>query len=79
MNLSNIEYHQSFEDRHTNLVLKFAYLKDLENMDPFSKSGVDRGKESEQGNGGVDVTTLITYKTPFVVNGELVTVSLNLV
>ena len=45
---------------------------------PVNISGVDRGKESEQGNVGIDVTIVITYKTPFVVNGELVTVSLDL-
>ena len=48
-NLGNIEYHQSVAEHHPNLVLKFAYLKDLEDVDPFNISGVDRRKESEQG------------------------------
>ena len=43
-----------------------------------SISVVDGGKESEQGKGGVDVTTVIAYKTPFVVNGKPVTLSLAL-
>ena len=53
-------------------------MKDIEDVDLFNISGVDRGKESKQGKRGVDVTTLITYKTPFVVNGKPVTASLSL-
>ena len=31
------------------MVLKFTYLEDLEDVDPFNISGVDGKKESEQG------------------------------
>ena len=75
LNLVNLEYHQSVAERHPNLVLKFAYLKDLEDVNPFNISGVDGGKESEQGKGVVDVTALITYKTTFVVKRKPMTVS----
>ena len=34
------------------MVLEFAYLKDLDGMDPSDISGVNGGKESEQGKGG---------------------------
>ena len=44
LNLVNIEYHQSVTERHPNFVLKFAYLKDLDEVDPFSINGVDGGK-----------------------------------
>ena len=47
-------------------------------MDPFNISGVDKRGKSEQVNGGVDVTKVITYKISFVVNGKPVTVSLAL-
>ena len=47
-------------------------------MDPFSISGVDSEKESEQGKGGLDSTTGVTYKTPFGVIRKQVTVSLAL-
>ena len=76
--MGNIEYHQSVSERQPSFVLTFAYLKDLEDVDPLNISVVDGGKEGEQGNGGVYVTTVITYKTPFVVNGKPVTVSLAL-
>ena len=36
MNLRNIEYHQSVAERHPNLVLKFVYLKDMDDFDPFN-------------------------------------------
>ena len=74
----NIECHQSVAERHPILVLKFVYLKDLEDVYTFNISGVDRGRENEHGNGEVDVTALITYKTPFMINGKPVTVSLAL-
>ena len=44
LNLVNIEYHQSFVERHPNLVLKFSYLKDMEDVDPLNISGVYGGK-----------------------------------
>ena len=40
LNLVNIEYHQAVVDRHPNLVLKFAYLKNLYDVDTFNISGV---------------------------------------
>ena len=46
-------------------MLKFAYLKDLDDEDPFNISGVNRRRESEQGKGGVEVTTVIKYKNLF--------------
>ena len=47
-------------------------------MDPFNKSGVDRGKESEQLKVGLDVTAVINYKNTFAVNRKRVTFSLAL-
>ena len=51
----------------------------MDGMDSFNKSGVDGRKESKQGIGGLEVTTSTTYKTPFVVHRQLVTVILALV
>ena len=59
-------------------MLKFVYLKDLDDVDPFNISGLYGGKESEQGKRGVDVTAVTIYKTTFVVNRKLTTVSLAL-
>ena len=44
LNLLNLDYHQSVEELQSNLVFKFAYLKDLDDVDPFNVSGVDVGK-----------------------------------
>ena len=60
------------------MVLKFAHLKDLDDVGPFNISGIYRVKQSEQVKGGVDMTEIIAYKNPFVVNGKPVTVYLNL-
>ena len=79
MDLGIIEYHKSVPERHPNLVLKFAYLKDLYDVDPFNISGVDGGKEIEQGKLGLDVTAVITYQNTFVVNGQPMTAPLALV
>ena len=43
-NQGNMDYHQSAAERHPNLGLKFACMKDLDGVDPFNISGVDRGK-----------------------------------
>ena len=48
-------------------------------MDTLNKSVVEILKESVQGKRGVDDNIIITYKTPYVANGQLVTVSLSLV
>ena len=78
-NLLNIEYYQSVTERNPILVLKCSYLKDLDDVDPFSIRGVLGRKQSEQGRLGLDFTAVITYKTRLVVNGKPVTVSLDLV
>ena len=59
-------------------VFKFEYSKDLDEVDPFNISGLYGGKTSEHGNVGVEFTSVINYKTTFVVNRKLVTVSLAL-
>ena len=49
LNLENMDYHQSVAERHTNLVLKFAYLKDLDNVDPFNYQWSIRRKRKRTG------------------------------
>ena len=44
LNFLNIEYDQSVPEHHPNLMLKLAYLKYLDGMDPFNISGLDGGK-----------------------------------
>ena len=73
--LGNMDYHQSVADCHPNLVLQFLHLKDLDNMDSFNRSGLDRGMKSKKGKLGVDVTELVMYKNNFVVSGQPVTSS----
>ena len=78
-NSGNLGYHQSVSEHHSNLVLKSAYLKDLDDVYPFNIIQVDGGKESEQGKQGVEVTAFITYISTFDVNKIPVTVSLALI
>ena len=40
LNLGNLEYQQSVSECHPNLVLKFAFLKNLEDVDLINISGV---------------------------------------
>ena len=44
LNLGNFEYHQSVAELHPNLVLKFSYLKDIDDVDSFNINGVYGGK-----------------------------------
>ena len=48
-NLGNMYYHQLVADLHPNLVSKFAYLKDLDDVYPFNINKVDKGKEDNHG------------------------------
>ena len=41
LNWRNLEYHQSVAYLHPNLLLNFAYLKDLDDVDPFNISRVE--------------------------------------
>ena len=41
LNFRYMYYHQSVAERHPNLVLKFVYLEDMDDMDPFNISGLD--------------------------------------
>ena len=51
LNMGNMDYHQSFAERHPNLVLKFLYLKNLDVVAPFNISGGYGLKESKKGRG----------------------------
>ena len=42
--LVSLEYHQSVAELHPDLVLKFVYLKDMEDLDLFNISGLYGGK-----------------------------------
>ena len=44
LNLVHLEFHQSVVELHPHLVLKFAYLKDLDDVDPFNIIRLDAGK-----------------------------------
>ena len=49
LKLGIMDYHQSVAECHPTLVLKFAYLKDMDDVDPSNINGVDVVKENEQG------------------------------
>ena len=78
MDLEDLEYHQSVAENHPNLMSKFEYLKDLDDVDPFNISRLSEEKDSEKGKVGIDVTSVINYKTNFVVNRKPVTVYLTI-
>ena len=46
LNLGNLNYHRLVAERQPNLVLKLAYFKDLENVDPFNTNGFGGVKKS---------------------------------
>ena len=78
LDLVNLDFRQSVEECHPNLVLKFSYLNDMDDVDLFNICGVDEVKEKKQLKGEVYVTVVITYKTNCVVNIQPVTVSITL-
>jgi hypothetical protein len=69
LNLGRLSYHESIRETHPELVHQFAYIKDLEHVNEFAIGGV------EHDGPGITVTALITYKTPFKVNGAPVLIT----
>lgn len=53
----------------------FSYLKDCDGLSPFGLGGVVNGENEESSD---DIEASITYKTPFVVNGREVLITLGL-
>ena len=45
LNLGNLEYHQSVAECHPKLMLKFAYLKDMDDVNTLNTSGLESGKK----------------------------------
>jgi hypothetical protein len=72
LNLGRLPYHLSIYKTCPHLVESFVYLKDVDYLDEFSIGGVD-----EHGN-ETKVTAVITYKTPFRMSGQAVSVSFGL-
>ena len=44
LDLVNLEYHQSVAEHHPNLVMKFSFFKDMDDVYPFHVRVVDRRK-----------------------------------
>ena len=43
LNLVNLDYHHSVSEGHPNLVMKFVYLRDLDDVGVFNIIGVHGG------------------------------------
>ena len=69
LNLGKLSYHQSIYQARPDLVHQFAFIKDLDNIKAFDIGGISRDAPA------LSVTALITYKTPFRINGQQVLVS----
>ena len=75
LNLERQGYHKSIYECHPNLVEKFAYLHEVLGMDPFPIRGIG-GRD--KGHPAAECITIITYKTPFRVDGVPLVVSFGL-
>ena len=69
LNLGKLSYHRSIYEARPDLVHQFAFIKDLDNVKAFDIGGISRDAPA------LSVTALITYKTPFRINGQQVLVS----
>ena len=75
LNVGRLSYHQSIYERFPHLVHEFAFLKDCDGVEPFGLGGVVKGDNDQSAK---DIEAIITYKTPYVINGREVRVSLGL-
>ena len=72
LNLGSLAYHLSLYESNPHLVYQFAYIKDVDNLDAFSIGGISREA------GGIEVTAVIAYKTPYRVDGQPVVLTIAL-
>lgn len=70
--LGLLAYHLHIWETRPDLVHQFAYLADVDDLDPFAIGGVGVKGESPM------ITAVITYKLPFKVNGKRALVSIGL-
>ena len=60
---------------HPDLVVQFAYLKDIDSMEPFPIGGIGSGNKDLP---ATECLAIITYRMPFVIDGHPVVVSFRL-
>ena len=76
LNIRDLNYHESVEQIHSHLYVNFEILKYLPYVKPFNILGVDENKYYTSSIGGVYLTSVNTYGTSFVVNGQQVEFSI---
>ena len=72
LNLGSLSYHRSIADKCPQVVEEFTNLTEAENLNEFDIGGVDTRANSTK------ITAVVTYKTPYRVNGRPVHVSFGL-
>jgi hypothetical protein len=72
LNLGRLQYHKSIYEQAPHLIEKFAYIKDIENLNEFNIGGVDEEYH------GTKITAIVVHKTPFRVEAQKVVVAVGL-
>jgi hypothetical protein len=66
LSLGRLSYHKSIHSRHPDLVHSWLDMKDSPSMEEFTIGGIDsKGTPTK-------VTSMISYNTPFTINGQAV-------
>ena len=75
LNIGRLSYHQSITECHPELVVQFAFLKDVPGLDPLQISGIGI---NEKDSTALECMAMITYKMPYMHAGCPIVVSLGL-
>ena len=75
LNIGRLSYHQSIAEHHPELVVQFAFLKDVPGLDPLQISGIGINKKDST---VLECTAIITYKMPYMHAGCPIVVLLGL-
>ena len=70
--IGNLDYHRLVYERNPEMVVQFEALADLSDQQGFGIGGIDGNAD------GAKVTHIITYRTPYMVNGAQLFISLGL-
>ena len=73
LNLGRLHYHENISKQHPDIVHKFQWIKDMQALEEFNIGGVDA-----KSTGELAVKAVISYYTPYTVDGQTVTIAFGL-
>eukprot|EP00957_Ditylum_brightwellii_P072671 5522580-Ditylum_brightwellii.AAC.1 len=75
--VGNLDYHRSIAEKRPHLIEQFESLDDLVDQQPFGIGGIGSDQDGGQ-QSTARITHIISYKTPYRLNGQRVLITIGL-